>query len=59
MEVTADGSPPAVVRLPQIGFYVGASDVAAPVVEHVYVLADKLDGTEVYQYRPPASAVRG
>ncbi|MBM0228802.1 MULTISPECIES: hypothetical protein [Micromonospora] len=59
VEVTADGSPPAVVKLPQTGFYVGASHLAAPAVEHVYVLADRLDDTEVYQYRPPASAARG
>lgn len=55
VEVTAEGSPPAVVRLPQTGFYVGASDVGATAVEHVYVLTDRLDDTEVYQYRQPAS----
>ncbi|MBM0230360.1 hypothetical protein [Micromonospora sp. ATA51] len=55
MEVTADGSPPAVAKLPQTGVYVGASDVAAPAVEQVYVLAGRLDDTEVYQYRPPVS----
>ncbi|MGN9807098.1 hypothetical protein [Micromonospora sp. L32] len=56
VEVTADGSPPTVVRLPQTGFYVGSSDLAEPPVEYVYVLADRLDDTEVYQYQPPASA---
>ncbi|WP_262285942.1 hypothetical protein [Micromonospora sp. MA102] len=42
------------VKLPQTGFYLGASDVPAPPVEHVYVLADRVDDTEVYQYRQPA-----
>jgi hypothetical protein len=54
VEVTADGSPPAVVKLPQTGVHVGASNLAAPAVEHIYVLADKLDDAEVYQYRRPA-----
>ncbi|RNM00999.1 hypothetical protein EFE23_03715 [Micromonospora solifontis] len=51
VEVAADGSPPAVVKLPQTGLYVGAGDVAAPAVEHVYLHAGRLDGTEVYQYQ--------
>ncbi len=58
VEVAADGSPPAVVELPQTGFYIGASDVAAPAVEHVYFLADRLDDTEVYQYQQPPSEAR-
>ncbi|PWU48915.1 hypothetical protein DLJ46_10760 [Micromonospora globispora] len=59
VEVTADGSPPAVVNLPQAGFYVGASGIAAPPVEHVYVLADRRDGIEVYQYQQPPSEAGG
>ncbi|MEV5768635.1 hypothetical protein AB0L34_29275 [Micromonospora sp. NPDC052213] len=55
VEVAADGSPPAVVKLPQTGFYVGASDAAAPVVEHAYVLAGRVDDTDVYQYQQPVS----
>ncbi|MET7970905.1 hypothetical protein [Micromonospora sp. NPDC005305] len=55
VEVAADGSPPAVVKLPQTGSYVGASDVAAPAVEHVYDLVDRIDDVEVYQYRQPVS----
>jgi hypothetical protein len=31
----------------------GATDIAAPTVEHVYVLADALDGMEVYECRQP------
>lgn len=58
VEVTTDGSPPAVVKLPQAGFYLGAGDIAAPAVEHVYVLTDRLDDIEVYQYRQPASEAR-
>lgn len=42
------------VRLPQTGSYVGPNDPAEPAVECVYVLADRLDDTEVYQYQPPA-----
>lgn len=57
VEVSADGTPPAVVKLPQTGFYVGAGDAAAPAAEHVYVLADRLDDVEVYQYRQPAPEV--
>lgn len=56
VEVTADCSPPTAVKLPQTGFQVGAQDVPAPAVEHVYVLADALDDTHIYRYRqPPAS----
>ncbi|MEU4477808.1 hypothetical protein AB0F68_07035 [Micromonospora sp. NPDC023966] len=55
VEVAADGRPPAVVKLPQTGSYVGASDVATPAVEHVYILDDRIDDVEVYQYRQPAS----
>ncbi|SCG34146.1 hypothetical protein GA0070613_6473 [Micromonospora inositola] len=55
VETTADGNPPTVVKLPQTGFYLGASDVAAPAVEHVYVLADSRDDIEVYQYQQPPS----
>lgn len=55
VEVAKDGSPPAVVKLLQSGLYVGANDVAEPTVEHVYVLADRVDDVEVYQYRQPAS----
>ncbi|MET8352671.1 hypothetical protein [Micromonospora sp. NPDC005206] len=57
VEVTADGSPPTVVKLPQTGFYVGTSNVPAPAVEHVYVLTGSFDDVEVYQYRQPASEV--
>lgn len=56
VEVTADGSPPTVVKLPQAGFYVGAQDVRVPAVEHVYVLADALDDTQIYQYRQPPTS---
>ncbi|MFR9780803.1 hypothetical protein ACL02O_32790 [Micromonospora sp. MS34] len=55
VEVSADGNPPAVVKLPQTGFYVGPIDSPAPAVEHLYVLTDKLDDSEVYQYRQTAS----
>ncbi|MFI7283442.1 hypothetical protein ACIBOV_24585 [Micromonospora chersina] len=55
VEVSADGSPPAAVKLPQTGFYLGTSNIPAPAAEHVYVLADRLDGVEVYQYQQPAS----
>lgn len=51
VEVTVDGSPPAVLRLPEAGFYVGASHHPAPAVEHVYVLAERIDVTEVYRYQ--------
>lgn len=54
VEVTTEGSPPVVVKLPQTGFYVGTGEVAAPSVEHVYVHVDRLDELEVYQYRQPA-----
>ncbi|MEU1964376.1 hypothetical protein ABZ541_04900 [Micromonospora sediminicola] len=54
VEVTADGRPPAVIKLPQTGFYVGPNDLPAPAVEHVYVLADRFGDVEVYQYRQPA-----
>ncbi|WP_328424211.1 hypothetical protein OG470_13455 [Micromonospora sp. NBC_00389] len=53
VEVAADVSLPAVVRMPQTGCYVGASDVTAPAVEHVYVLAHRIDDTQVYQHLPP------
>ncbi|MFU8876331.1 hypothetical protein [Micromonospora sp. SL4-19] len=56
VEVTADGGPPAVVELPQTGYYIGASDIAGPTVEHVYVLVERLDGTDVYQYQQPPFA---
>jgi hypothetical protein len=56
VEVAADGSPPTVVKLPQLGFYVGAKDVLASMVEHVYFLAEALDDIQLYRYRqPPAS----
>ncbi|MEU9828565.1 hypothetical protein [Micromonospora chersina] len=55
VEVAADRSPPTVVKLPQVGVYVGAGDVTARAVHHVYVLGDRLDDVEVYQYRQPAS----
>lgn len=55
VEAGKDGSPPAVVELLQTGLYVGANDIAAPTVEHVYVLADRVDNIEVYQYRQAAS----
>lgn len=58
VEVTADGSPPAVLKLPQTGYYLGASDAAAPAVEHVYVLGDKVDRHPISDSvsRPPAGA---
>ncbi|MDZ5447952.1 hypothetical protein U2F26_35585 [Micromonospora sp. 4G57] len=45
VEVTADGSPPAMMMLllPQVGLYVGARDTPAPATEHVYVLAGQID----------------
>ncbi|MFI2651793.1 hypothetical protein [Micromonospora fulviviridis] len=55
VEVAADGSPPAVVKLLQTGSYVGASDVAAPAVEHVYVFVDRIEDVEVYQHQQPVS----
>ncbi|MFI7578688.1 hypothetical protein [Micromonospora sp. NPDC049497] len=51
VEVTADGSPPAVMKLPQTGLYAGTRDTPAPTTEHIYVLAGKLADLEVYQYR--------
>lgn len=51
VEVAADGSPPSVVTLPQTGYYMGASEVPAPALEHVYVLADRIDDLEVYRYK--------
>ncbi|MFG3604853.1 hypothetical protein [Micromonospora chersina] len=45
VEVTADGSPPTLVKLPQNGFHVGAFDVPVAVVEHVYVLAAASNST--------------
>jgi hypothetical protein len=51
VEVASDGSPPAVVKLPQTGSYVGAADVATPAVEHVYLHAGRHDDIEVYQYQ--------
>lgn len=56
VEVAADGSPPTVVTLPQTGFYVGAKDAPASVVEHVYVLAEVLDDVQTYQYRQPSAS---
>ncbi|MFG3579022.1 hypothetical protein [Micromonospora chersina] len=53
VEVATDGRPPTVVMLPQTGFYIGANDVEAPTVEHIYILGDKFDDTEVYQYQRP------
>ena len=55
VEVAADGSSPAVVKLSQTDSYVGASDVAAPALEHVYALVDRFDDVEVYQYQQPVS----
>ncbi|WLS43287.1 hypothetical protein Q3V37_17875 [Micromonospora profundi] len=56
VEVVADGSPPAVVKLPQTGFYVEPSKFPMPAVEHVYVRMDRLDDLEVYQCLQAASA---
>jgi hypothetical protein len=38
VEVAADGGLPVVVMVPQMGVYVGSSDVPAPSVERRYVL---------------------
>ncbi|SCL20583.1 hypothetical protein GA0074692_0910 [Micromonospora pallida] len=59
VEVAADGRPSAVVKLSQTGFYLGTSNVAVPTVEHVYILTDRLDDVEVYQYRQPVSEETG
>lgn len=50
VETTAEGEMPEMVRLPEAGVYVGASDVPAPVVEHIYKRSDDLDGQVVYRY---------
>lgn len=51
VELTADGEIPEVVRLPQTGVYVGVSDVPAPVVEHIYVRVQDIEGQVSYQYQ--------
>ncbi|WP_431728059.1 hypothetical protein [Verrucosispora sp. TAA-831] len=51
VETTAAGTLPAVVRMPQAGMYVGASESAAPVVEHLYAQSDRWDGVQVYSYQ--------
>lgn len=53
VELTADGEVPHLLRLPQSGVYVGASDVAAPAVEHLYVRSSDIDGQVAYQYLEP------
>jgi hypothetical protein len=59
VETAVDGSLPKVVRLSQTGMYVETADAAAPFIEHVYVLADRLDGVEVYQYRQARAEATG
>jgi len=49
VEATADGRLPDVVRFIQSGIYVGASDMLASPVEHIYVRAHNLREL-VYQY---------
>lgn len=51
VELTASGDIPQVVRLPQAGVYVGDSDVPAPVVEHIYLRVEGIEGQVSYQYR--------
>lgn len=51
VEITADGEIPEVVRLPQTGVYVGVSDVPAPVIEHIYVRVEDVEGQVSYQYQ--------
>jgi hypothetical protein len=51
VEMTAEGSLPEVVMLPQTGLYVDVDSVPTAAVEHVYVLAEWMDDVEVYQYR--------
>ncbi|SIM48130.1 hypothetical protein [Micromonospora cremea] len=51
VEAAAAGLLPDVVRVPQTGMYVGASDVPAPAVEHLYGRVGELAGEVVYQYR--------
>lgn len=53
VELTADAQIPRLIRLPQTGLYVGASDQPAPVVEHIYVRSDDIDEQVVYQYVEP------
>lgn len=51
VETTLEGDPPEVVRMPRVGLYVGASEVAAPAAEHVYVLDDSFDDILVFRYQ--------
>ncbi|MFF4940731.1 hypothetical protein [Micromonospora sp. NPDC000729] len=50
----ASGEPPATVELRQSGFYLGTGDAETLTLEHVYVLADPVDGLAVYRYQRPA-----
>ncbi|PWU61858.1 hypothetical protein DLE60_03410 [Micromonospora globispora] len=50
VETTVEGDLPEVVRMPQGGLYVSASEVAAS-AEHVYVLGDRFDDIHVYRYQ--------
>ncbi|WP_223165727.1 hypothetical protein [Micromonospora maris] len=56
VETTAAGVLPAVVRMPQAGMYVGASESAAPVLEHLYAQSDRWDDVQVYSYQGIAEA---
>ncbi|WBB93355.1 hypothetical protein [Verrucosispora sp. WMMC514] len=51
VETTAAGILPAVVRMPQAGLYVGASECAMPVVAHLYAQSERWDDVQVYSYQ--------
>ena len=48
VETTVGGQLPDVVTLPETDVYVGASDIPAPAVAHLYVRADGPDGDARY-----------
>ena len=51
VETTAAGTLPTVVRTLQAGLYDGASEFAAPVVEHIYAQNDRWDDVQMYSYQ--------
>lgn len=50
-ETSVEGNLLEAMRMHQVGLYVGASDVAAPASEHVYVVGDRVDDIQVCRYQ--------
>ncbi|WP_406040658.1 hypothetical protein OG799_32105 [Micromonospora sp. NBC_00898] len=57
VETTGEKLLPDVVKLPQTGIYVGASDVPVPAVEHLYVRVDGPVDEVIYGYRGSRSGL--